>query len=73
MLGVRRPGVTLALQTLEAAKFIRNRRGCITVLNRPKLVEIAGPAYTSPHRHISDASRRPGDLTGTVPIPSHSR
>jgi hypothetical protein len=48
MLGVRRPGVTIALQTLEAAKLIRNRRGCITVLDRPKLREVAGASYSSP-------------------------
>ena len=46
MLGVRRPGVTIALQTLEAAKLIRNTRGCITILDRPRLEEIAGHAYT---------------------------
>jgi DNA-binding FadR family transcriptional regulator len=51
MLGVRRPGVTIALQTLEAAKLIRNRRGCVTILNRPKLQEIAGHSYASPQRH----------------------
>jgi CRP-like cAMP-binding protein len=48
MLGVRRPGVTLALQNLETARFIRNRRGCVTVLNRPKLQEIAGVSYSPP-------------------------
>jgi CRP-like cAMP-binding protein len=51
MLAVRRPGVTIALQTLEAAKFIKNTRGCVTILNRPKLQEIAGASYSSPHRH----------------------
>jgi CRP-like cAMP-binding protein len=45
MLGVRRPGVTIALQSLEGARLIRNRRGCVTVLNKEKLREIAGPAY----------------------------
>jgi CRP-like cAMP-binding protein len=48
MLGVRRPGVTVALQSLEAAKLIRNTRGCVTILNRSKLVDIAGTAYSTP-------------------------
>ena len=48
MLGVRRPGVTLALQSLEAADLIRNTRGCITIRDRAKLEEIAGRAYSSP-------------------------
>jgi hypothetical protein len=45
---VRRPGVTVALQSLEAAKLIRNTRGCVTILNRSKLVDIAGTAYSTP-------------------------
>lgn len=48
MLGVRRPGVTLALHSLEAANLIRNTRGCITIRNRAKLEEIAGRAYSAP-------------------------
>lgn len=48
MLGVRRPGVTMALQTLEAAGLIHNTRACITIRDRPRLEEIAGPAYSGP-------------------------
>jgi CRP-like cAMP-binding protein len=45
MLGVRRPGVTVAVQTLEGNGHIRAARGRITVLNRKKLEELADSAY----------------------------
>ena len=45
MLGVRRPGVTIALNTLAAAKIISNDRARITVVDRQKLKDIAGEAY----------------------------
>lgn len=45
MLGVRRPGVTTATHVLEGAGLIRARRGLITVLDREKLRDMAGPTY----------------------------
>jgi hypothetical protein len=42
---VRRPGVTVAVQTLEGNGHIRATRGRITVLNRKKLEELADNAY----------------------------
>ena len=48
MLGVRRPGVTVALHTLEGAGTIRNRRGSIKILDRTGLETAAGLAYRSP-------------------------
>src|SRR5215204_358860 len=45
MLGVQRPGVTIAVQTLEANRLIRAKRGSITVLNRTGLEAIADSAY----------------------------
>ena len=45
MLGVRRPGVTVAVQTLEGSGLIRASRGRITVLDRAKLEEVADEAY----------------------------
>jgi CRP-like cAMP-binding protein len=45
MLGVRRPGVTIAVQALEGNKLIRAKRGGITVLDRVRLEEVAGDAY----------------------------
>jgi DNA-binding transcriptional regulator YhcF (GntR family) len=45
MLGVRRPGVTVALHVLEGMQVIRAKRGVITVLDREKLEELAEEAY----------------------------
>ena len=45
MLGVRRPGVTIAVQNLESNRLIRAKRGGITVLDRTGLQEVAGDAY----------------------------
>jgi CRP-like cAMP-binding protein len=45
MLGVRRPGVTVALHVLEGMQIIRSKRGVITVLDREKLEELADEAY----------------------------
>ena len=48
MLGVRRAGVTTALQILEGAHIIKSRRGRIDILDRPQLEEAAGDSYGSP-------------------------
>jgi len=45
MLGVRRPGVTVALHILEGMQIIRAKRGVITVLDREKLEGLADEAY----------------------------
>lgn len=45
MLGVQRPGVTLALHALEGASLIRSERGRVTVLDREALIDLAGDAY----------------------------
>ena len=45
MLGVCRPGVTIAVQNLESNRLIRAKRGGITVLDRTGLEEVAGDAY----------------------------
>src|SRR3954454_8760914 len=45
MLGVRRPGVTIAVQNLESNRLIRAKRGGITVLDRTGLEGIADSAY----------------------------
>ncbi len=42
MLGVRRAGVTVAIQSLEAKGAITARRAALTVVNRAILAEIAG-------------------------------
>jgi CRP-like cAMP-binding protein len=45
MLGVRRPGVTVALHVLEGMQVIQAKRGLVTVLDREKLEELAEDAY----------------------------
>ena len=45
MLGVRRPGVTTATHILEGAGMIRTKRGRIIVIDREKLMDLAGDAY----------------------------
>ena len=45
MLGVRRPGVTIAVQKLEGNRLIRANGGRITVLDRTGLEEVADSAY----------------------------
>jgi CRP-like cAMP-binding protein len=48
MLAVRRAGVTDALQKLEARHLIRTRRGRITILDRPGLIDAADGSYGAP-------------------------
>jgi CRP-like cAMP-binding protein len=50
MLGVRRPGVTEALQSLKGQKLIETRRNQIVVLNRNGLEKAAGNSYGVPER-----------------------
>jgi CRP-like cAMP-binding protein len=45
MLSVRRPGVTVALQTLEERGLISAKRGQVTVLDRAGLEAVAGDSY----------------------------
>ena len=48
MLGVRRPGVTVALHFLEGKGLIRSTRGLVTVLDREGLEEVADGSYGVP-------------------------
>jgi CRP-like cAMP-binding protein len=48
MLGVRRAGVTEALQSLKSQRFIDNCRGHIVVLNRKGIERTAGDLYGVP-------------------------
>ena len=50
MLAVRRSGVTVTLHTLEAAGAIRTMRGRIAVLDRAKLLSVAGESYGRPEQ-----------------------
>lgn len=48
MLGVRRPGVTDAMNTLEGKGLVRSMRGSVRVLQRAGLETLAGHAYGVP-------------------------
>lgn len=48
MLGVRRPGVTNALNLFERRGAIRAQRGLIHIINRPALEEAANGCYGTP-------------------------
>ena len=48
MLGVRRPGVTIAIHSLERIGVIENSRGVIKVSDRKGLEEIANASYGVP-------------------------
>jgi CRP-like cAMP-binding protein len=48
MLGVRRPGVTNALNLFERRGIIQARRGLIQIINRPALEEAANGCYGTP-------------------------
>jgi CRP-like cAMP-binding protein len=48
MLGVRRPGVTVALQILEGNGLIRSTRGLVEVLDREGLIELCDGIYGIP-------------------------
>jgi CRP-like cAMP-binding protein len=50
MLGVRRPGVTEALQNLKRLKLIETGRNQITVLSRNGIEKLAGPSYGVPEK-----------------------
>jgi CRP-like cAMP-binding protein len=45
MLGVQRPGVTIAIQELEGRGLIRAARGVITIVDRPVMMGLAGDTY----------------------------
>lgn len=45
MLNVRRAGVTLAIQSLEKAGFVRAQRGALKIINRAGLMSFANDAY----------------------------
>ena len=48
MLGVRRAGVTVAIQTLEKNGLISARRGAIAIADRQRLEAFAGDGYGTP-------------------------
>jgi CRP-like cAMP-binding protein len=61
MLGVRRPGVTVALQLLEGRGLIRSRRAEIVIRDRDGLVDMANGAYGPPE---AEYKRLIGEIGG---------
>lgn len=51
MLGVRRSGVTLAIQILEGKGLIRATRGSVTIVDRAGLRHVANSSYGFAERH----------------------
>lgn len=59
-LGVRRPGVTVALHVLEGEHSIKSRRGRIVIRSRDVLEQRAGSAYRRPGRRSQDLAAAAG-------------
>ncbi|RWC26342.1 Crp/Fnr family transcriptional regulator [Mesorhizobium sp.] len=59
MLGSRRPGVTIAVQTLEGTGAIRATRGHLTLRDRQKLEQIAGQSYGFAEKEYSNVFQFP--------------
>jgi CRP-like cAMP-binding protein len=57
MLGVRRPGVTVAIHALESSGVIESARGVITVVDREGLEEMANGSYGVPEREYERLMR----------------
>ena len=53
MLGVRRPGVTLAVQILEGNGLIKASRGTVHILDRAGLIALANGAYGFAEQHYA--------------------
>ncbi|MEQ1696667.1 MAG: Crp/Fnr family transcriptional regulator [Hyphomicrobiaceae bacterium] len=53
MLAVRRPGVTNALASLKLQGHVKVRRGCIVILNRDGLLDVAGKFYGVPEAELA--------------------
>jgi hypothetical protein len=69
MLCVRRPGVTVATHILEGNGLIRAQRGRITILDRAKLIELAGDSYgmaEAEYERVIAPKIAPGELRTAV-------
>lgn len=53
MLGVQRPGVTVALQEMEGRGLIRSRRGEVAIIDSDGLCLLAGEYYGVPEREYA--------------------
>jgi CRP-like cAMP-binding protein len=59
MLGVRRPGVTVALNTLEARGLVRGERATVVILDRKGLIEMTNGFYGAPEAEARRLLRSP--------------
>jgi CRP-like cAMP-binding protein len=59
MLGVRRAGVTVALHSFERRGLIATRRGQLTIINRPGIVDVAGSFYGIPEAELKRLMAEP--------------
>jgi CRP-like cAMP-binding protein len=59
MLGVRRPGVTIAIHSLEAQGLISNKRSNITIIDREGLEEVANASYGIPEAEYERLMKTP--------------
>lgn len=66
MLGVRRPGVTVALHVMEGQKLIRSTRGLCTVLDRAGLERLAAGFYRPDTVQAAPAYREDHEVALTV-------
>ena len=68
MIAAQRTGVTLTLHVLEGGGMIRSKRARVTILDREKLIDLAGDAYGQPEveyrRLIGALPRRAADTPG---------
>ncbi|MCJ2137367.1 Crp/Fnr family transcriptional regulator [Methylobacterium sp. J-026] len=48
MLGIERPGVTIAMQVLQKAGLVVGRRGRVQIIDRDGLLDLAGDTYGLP-------------------------
>lgn len=76
LLGVRRPGVTVALHELEAAGLIHSMRGWITITDREGLEELTGGYYglaEAEYERLIGVSPYTMQQTSRVAAPSKSK
>lgn len=75
MLGVRRPGVTVATHILEGEGMIRAKRGLITILDREKLKRKANGSYGLAEAEYERLLGPTGVLpcSSNIPFPSEKR
>lgn len=68
MLGIRRPGVTVALQVLEGMSLIRSTRGNVEIVDRAGLSKIASHSgYGRPEAEYDRLLGPPGEPVDTNP------